>query len=101
DAGTGCLACCCPCIVFGQNMERVKRIQNNGQNSPDACGIHCLLYSAAMCFGLPFIAGCYGRDQLRKATNTADDYVQDFVCHLCCSPCALAQEKIELDSLGK
>lgn len=53
----GCVACWCPCIVYGQNKTRVEHLETQGYPHPeggDSCGgdcwLHCLL-TACVGFG--------------------------------------------------
>lgn len=64
DIGTCCLACCCPCVVFGQNKEMA------GQDFGTNCMIHGFMI---YCFGAigGALVACQPRMQLMKTVHLA------------------------------
>ncbi|KAL2912329.1 hypothetical protein HK105_208176 [Polyrhizophydium stewartii] len=90
DFGTCLMACFCPCVVYGQNQQRAE-------NKDGSCMDCCIYYCAAE-FGFHSCIGCYGRGKIKERTNVVNDSsMGDCFTHLCCAPCALTQEKRELD----
>ncbi|KAL2912332.1 hypothetical protein HK105_208179 [Polyrhizophydium stewartii] len=91
DIGTCFLACFCPCVVYGQNQQRA--------HNKDGCFMDCCIYYCAAEFGCHSCIGCYGRGQVRERSNVANgSSVGDCCVHICCTPCALTQEKRDLDA---
>ncbi|KAJ8324226.1 hypothetical protein BDV3_001912 [Batrachochytrium dendrobatidis] len=93
DFGTCILSCCCPCVTYGQNLQRAE--------GKDGCCMDATFYLFTMFCGLHSCCGCYGRGRVRHATNITEGSVGDCCAHLFCAPCALTQEKRELDSCGR
>ena len=65
-----CKACLCPCVVFGENMERVgsdQMFQGNKLDAITAFGSLCCLQSL-FCCTLPFVSmvAFPGRQSIRK-----------------------------------
>jgi Cys-rich protein (TIGR01571 family) len=108
DCGGCILACCCPCIVYGQNME-------NALGMSSSCAMNGLVYLAAMCLpaligcpGLCCFVTCNGRKQIdtvlagqSNGQTTREDDMHACCCHYWCEPCALAQEKRAIDAWRK
>jgi len=103
----GCGACCkaffCPCILFGETMEKLAATTDNvyiKDKNPN-----CILY-AALCFvtfywyWLPL--GLYhgwARNLIRhKGEFNFDTYLEDFAVAWCCNCCAVHQEHKQMQS---
>lgn len=90
DCGICCVACWCPCITYGQNVQKFDR--NQGWEVP------CLMY-----FGLNWIAAagfvlsCLKRGEIRNRFGIPGDACQDCCCHFWCTACVLTQEQLELE----
>ena len=58
-AWLGFLACCCPCIVYGRNKNRVEYMNANGQPDPDhgggCCSSNCALDCLLIHFGFNWL----------------------------------------------
>ncbi|KAH6563525.1 hypothetical protein BASA62_008488 [Batrachochytrium salamandrivorans] len=92
--GTCIIACFCPCVTYGQNQQRAE--------NKEGCFMDAAMYCIASSCGFQSCIGCMGRGHVRAVSNiTNDSSVADCLTHLCCSPCALTQEKRELDIIGK
>jgi Cys-rich protein (TIGR01571 family) len=84
-----------PCAVIGQNEE-----MKTGATGSGCCCTTCLAC------GMFLLSGCFWpiwpaylaqqRTATRLHMSIAGDSCEDFMCHLCCSPCALTQENIEI-----
>lgn len=85
DFGTFMVACCCPCITYGQNMDLLTKA---GSCSPGF--IYCLCQYIRCCLGSS------ERGQLRAKYAIPGGGCEDCCMHCFCVPCALAQENREL-----
>ncbi|KAI5888267.1 PLAC8-domain-containing protein [Schizophyllum commune H4-8] len=98
---TLCLACCCPCIVYGHNQRRFHHLRRHGTSDLEssascggrACWIHCLLTSFIGCgwiLQIPF------RRRVRRRYSIRGSLLGDCCASFWCNPCALTQEALEL-----
>lgn len=72
DCGTCCLACFCPCFVYGQVKQRIDHLQKTGSPDPEyggsGCGGSCCAYgTVAAVVGLGWIF------QVRKTKCNSGD----------------------------
>lgn len=93
DMGVCCLTCWCPCVTYGDNVEKVS----DGQSS---CCIWGTLYCLAMgmayfCVPLNCCLQCGPRGDIRRAYGLVED-PNDCLVSCCCSYCALCQEARQL-----
>ncbi|KAJ3271952.1 hypothetical protein HDV01_006086 [Terramyces sp. JEL0728] len=93
EMGTCLLSCCCPCVVYGQNQQAL--------NNKDSWFVDCFIYYCAAQFGFHSCLGCVGRQNIRSQRQINGSSVNDCCIHFCCTPCALTQERIELQKAGK
>ncbi|KAI9099436.1 PLAC8 family-domain-containing protein [Phlyctochytrium arcticum] len=91
DIGTCIFACCFPCYVYGTNKQALNR--NSG------CVGDCCVYSLTMGCGCAPCVGSGGRGSVRAKYNITGGSCGDLLAHCCCAPCALTQEKREIDSM--
>ncbi|CAI7777354.1 unnamed protein product [Closterium sp. NIES-54] len=102
------LGCFCPCVLFGQNVQRL-----HGRQCFGPCVMHCLLggcivwaaYStlgpgAFWCTPISCYA-CNYRSELRAKYHLKAEPAGDCPTHFLCHPCALCQEHRELQSRPK
>ncbi|KAI6670523.1 hypothetical protein NL676_005408 [Syzygium grande] len=88
------VACCFPCITFGQIAEIVDR----GSTS---CGTSGLLYGGIQfLIGCPCLLSCTYRTKLRNRFNLIESPAPDWITHFFCECCALSQEYRELKNRG-
>jgi Cys-rich protein (TIGR01571 family) len=100
-SGTCCLACFCPCIVYGQNKARLKHLLLHGASHPqhggsyysDDCFQHGCL--TVLC-GIGWALQISTRKKTRLRYNIAGTDLEDCGTSLCCGPCALTQESKEM-----
>lgn len=90
--GTCCLACCCPCVVYGKNQQRAAK--------KEGCFSDCLIFCLASSCGLHCCVGANGRGIIRGMRGINGGFLGDCCAHFCCGPCALTQERRELESVG-
>ncbi|KAF5386273.1 hypothetical protein D9757_008591 [Collybiopsis confluens] len=102
ETDTCCMACFCPCIVYGRNKTRLDHLSNHGLPEPEGgttggeCAAHALVTS------LFCMAGCAMQAPLRSTIR--DRYsirgsgAGDLCTSICCYPCALTQEHIEISA---
>ena len=79
---TCCLACCCPCIVYGKTRQRFAK--------ENCCGACCL------CSLLPCLFLVKTRGDIREKYGIEGSCIGDCCTHLCCGCCALVQESREV-----
>ncbi|KAI4522511.1 PLAC8-domain-containing protein [Schizophyllum commune Loenen D] len=101
DRKTLCLACFCPCIVYGHNQRRYHHLRRHGL--PDSefitscggrgCWIHCLLTSFVGC---GWILQIPLRRRVRRRYLIRGNILSDCCTSFWCNPCALTQEALEL-----
>ncbi|KAI3432042.1 uncharacterized protein J3R85_007710 [Psidium guajava] len=88
------VACCLPCVTFGQIAEIVDR----GSTS---CGTSGLLYGGIQfLIGCPCLLSCTYRTKLRHRFNLIESPAPDWISHFFCECCALSQEYRELKNRG-
>ncbi|KAJ6506062.1 PLAC8 family-domain-containing protein [Mycena vulgaris] len=109
SAGTCCFALFCPCVVYGQNTQRLRHLAEQGSPDPDggsfssgACWGHCLLNTF---LGAGCVLQCMNRGEARTRYSVDGGGAGDFCASVCCGPCDLTQvaREIELEehSYGK
>ncbi|KAI0059726.1 PLAC8-domain-containing protein, partial [Artomyces pyxidatus] len=109
DCGACCLACWCPCILYGKNRQRLHHLQVQGFPRPDggdSCNSHCwascLLTSTVGC---GWILNISLRSDIRARYRIRGSGCGDCCSSFWCFPCDLVQEhrEIELEerSFGK
>lgn len=90
DMGTTCLTCWCPCITFGEIFQDIYDV-------PTILG--CLLYT--FCGSFRCCLSVLNRWGLRKKYNIDGERDKDFCLDICihwwAHPCALCQERRELE----
>jgi Cys-rich protein (TIGR01571 family) len=113
-----CMSCCCPCMVYGQNRQRLDHLQDTDTVDPEhggsGCGADCCMHLAlnVMCgFGwvlqvstdccssqLYVKNGCQlgQRATLRARYHIDGSPVNDCLTAFFCTPCELTQESREL-----
>ncbi|KAJ3048472.1 hypothetical protein HK097_010508 [Rhizophlyctis rosea] len=83
--------CCAPC-AYGQNQQKLHKT--------DGCIGDCCIYTLAAACGCHSCVGAYGRGAVRNKHGIEGGIVGDWCAHLCCTPCALTQEKMEMEARG-
>ncbi|KAL3719412.1 hypothetical protein ACJRO7_004383 [Eucalyptus globulus] len=88
------VACCFPCVTFGQIAEIVDR----GSTS---CGTSMLLYGGIQfLIGCPCLLSCTCRTKLRNRFNLIKSPAPDCITHFFCECCALSEGYRELKNRG-
>jgi Cys-rich protein (TIGR01571 family) len=96
----------CPCITFGRNYGRMSEGNANLTVGKDGATVMYLLgWIIMICFSWMFVGvigivwvvllGSYLRKRVRDRFGIAQE--TDCCYHLCCTPCALAQEERHLN----
>ncbi|KAI9508238.1 PLAC8 family-domain-containing protein [Russula earlei] len=104
DCSSTCSLCCwatfCPCVVYGQNKQRLRHLQyegvalsNGGSRVSSDCRAFCC--SALPCFYWVFQMG--GRTNVRNRYDIRGNSFEDFLSSVLCVPCALTQESREIE----
>ncbi|KAJ7587033.1 PLAC8 family-domain-containing protein [Mycena floridula] len=99
DAGTCFTAWCCPCIVYGQNKQRLDHLAMKGYPDPEhggCCTGDCMIHALASCCGFGCILACANRGSIRARYRIQGGSFGDFFSAWCCAPCELTQESQEL-----
>ncbi|RUS19008.1 PLAC8 family-domain-containing protein, partial [Endogone sp. FLAS-F59071] len=92
DCGLCIQTCCCPCITYGQNKDKML-----GDGSCFAHGaVFCLLVALTGSIG-SCILGFMNRGEVRARYGIQGDGCSDCMTHCCCSCCALIQEGREIN----
>ncbi|KAL1744593.1 PLAC8 family-domain-containing protein [Schizophyllum fasciatum] len=102
DLATCALIPCCPCIVYGQNKRRYRRLERHGSPNSEAsascgggaCWVHCLLTSLTGC-GWALQVSRHG--VIRWLYRIRGSILHDCCVSFWCNPCALTQESMELE----
>ncbi len=90
DLGSCCLTCCCPCVQYGMNHEKVHK---------DGCCMQGLLFCLLSCCGLSCCIHSALRSNVRQKYNIPEGCSD--CCTTCfCSGCAICQEARELKDRG-
>jgi len=88
DPASCCMAFCFPCVLYGQNAEKIDG---------SGCFCNCCLYACCMaCYGCQCLVHAGKRTGLRIKYNLRPDPCDDCCVAWCCSCCALSQEAREL-----
>ena len=111
----------CPCIVFGKNKQRLRNLKTHGTPLPgggDCCDGDCCFYCGLGLFGLgwvlqvcldvdkmhihgpsnlPASAQVGSRGDVRDRYNIRGGTCGDCCSSWCCAPCALTQERREIE----
>ncbi|KAI9509149.1 PLAC8 family-domain-containing protein [Russula earlei] len=96
-----CWAVFCPCDVHARTKRRFIHIENygvplQGEINPfneDCCVYYCLYYSAH--WNPPQMT--FGRGNVRRRYGIRGHPTDDFLASFFCRPCALAQERREVE----
>ncbi|CAG8514495.1 8868_t:CDS:2 [Ambispora leptoticha] len=92
NMGDCCLACWCPCIIYGKTKSKADGSDETAQ---------CCCFFCAMCIGFWCCLGTVNRGDLRNKKNIQGGLIEDAAIWWCCTPCALVQEHQEFsDSRG-
>ncbi|KAJ7282035.1 PLAC8-domain-containing protein [Mycena rebaudengoi] len=100
--GTCCFACWCPCVVYGQNKQRMNHLRDYGSPDPDAgsfgngaCMAHCCL---TFCTGFGgAILQAIHRGEVRSRYSVDGSGIVDCLASFCCSACDLTQVSGEIE----
>ncbi|KAM0790535.1 hypothetical protein ACM66B_003405 [Microbotryomycetes sp. NB124-2] len=98
DFGGFLKSCCCPCISYGENYERLSSLSKTGRPAADpSCGTMGWAFCAVHCFtGCAWILDLIQRGNLRERYNIQGSGGADCCTSFCCLPCSLEQQKREL-----
>ncbi|KAF8891469.1 PLAC8 family-domain-containing protein [Gymnopilus junonius] len=105
NLGTCCNALWCPCMVYAGNKARVEYLDEKDGVLPDEergtcsgdCWIHGLLTVFTGCVG-GWVLQIPTRTSIRHRYAIAGDGLDDCCAVMCCcAPCALAQERREIE----
>lgn len=81
------LSCCCPCVQYGMNKEKVDN---------DSCFMSGLIYCCLMSCRLQCLVHMNLREGIRNKFGIQGSTMSDFLLTWCCQCCALAQEAGQL-----
>ncbi|KAF6758294.1 PLAC8-domain-containing protein [Ephemerocybe angulata] len=97
--GTCLLACCLPCMVYGDVKTRKDHLENHGTALPNQsyCSGDCALHGLATVFGLGCIFQMIQRTSIRKRYNISGNGCDDCCIACWCTSCELTQESMEVE----
>jgi len=96
--GLCCGSMWCPCVVYGKSRQRLRSLQTQGIPLPDdgeTCDSHCILF--AVVGGNSWAMQIHTREELRERYAIRGDTAGDCLTLWCCRPCALTQERREIE----
>ncbi|KAH9969283.1 PLAC8 family-domain-containing protein [Lactifluus volemus] len=98
--GLCCLAVWCPCVVFSKTKQRLDSLhyqgtplQDSGETFTVGCYFYGLLCPCCQGWGLQVD----NRTTIRDRYGIRGNYLSDFFTSWFCSPCALTQERREIE----
>ena len=90
DPASCCMAWCFPCVLFGQNAQKIDG---------SGCFCNCCLYACCMaCYGCQCLVHAGKKTGLRIKYNLRPEPCDDCLVAWCCPCCALSQEARELQA---
>ncbi|KAI0305344.1 PLAC8-domain-containing protein [Multifurca ochricompacta] len=100
ECGLCCWATWCPCVVYGKNKERLRNLQDQGVPLPGGGERHtddCCVYGALNFPGYGWVLQISTRADIRNRYGIRGDGNGDCFASGCCTPCALTQERREIE----
>ena len=91
DCGSCCLSCCCPCIQYGLNVEKLDG---------SSCAANCCLYYLCLQISCCCLVHAGKRTALRARYGLQEDCCNDCCVTWLCACCAIAQEAREMQVRG-
>ncbi|KAK3936579.1 PLAC8 family-domain-containing protein [Diplogelasinospora grovesii] len=88
-----CMACWCPCIVFGRTYHRL-RIDGDLEGY-EKVNDSCLLWFLCSWFGCEWVPQAMQRADIRRKYKLRGNACEDFCCACCCPCCDLVQQEKE------
>eukprot|EP00727_Mastigamoeba_balamuthi_P004504 m51a1_g14051 hypothetical protein (107) ;mRNA; f:1196002-1196496 len=92
DCGGCILSYFCPCVVHGQNVEKMGQgpcLESSG----------CFIHGALFWCCCPVIVLAIHRGQIQKKYGISESgFVGNCLVSWCCTPCVIAQHKREIDA---
>jgi Cys-rich protein (TIGR01571 family) len=98
--GLYCCATWCPCVVYSKTRQRLRSLQYQGHplaGGGDRYSDHCCIYTALLFIGHPWIMQVQPRAEIRERYAIRGNIINDWLASLCCNPCALTQERREVE----
>ncbi|KAF8977114.1 PLAC8 family-domain-containing protein [Cyathus striatus] len=102
DCGTFCLSWFFPCITYSNIKHRYEHLNDKGYPDPEhggsCCTSDCFFHGCITAFcGAGFIFQMSNRSNIRRRYNIKGGGCGDCCTALCCTPCELTQESLELE----
>ncbi|KAI0053145.1 PLAC8-domain-containing protein [Auriscalpium vulgare] len=102
DCGTCCLACWCPCVVYGKNKQRIDYLERRGTPRPDGgatFSADCTMHALAGCLGgWGWVLQIGSRGEVRTRYNIRGTVFEDCCISFWCNGCDLVQEHREIQA---
>ncbi|KAH9993552.1 PLAC8 family-domain-containing protein [Russula vinacea] len=102
DCFSTCGLCCasvwCPCIVYSKNKQRMHSLQAQGTRlvgDGDTCDSNCLIY--CVLGNCSWVLQIPAREEIRERYGIRGSTLSDCFASWCCRPCALTQERREIE----
>ncbi|KAF8467961.1 PLAC8-domain-containing protein [Russula ochroleuca] len=94
-------SCFCPCVVYTKNRQRMHSLQNQGNrlaSGGEYCDCNCCLYLGIdVCSSLSWVLQVPLRAEIRGRYRIRGDACRDCLVSCFCRPCALTQERREIE----
>jgi len=100
SCGICCNSLCCPCTVYSKNKQRLRNLMNHDAPLPgggDACNCDCCCFFGLCLVGLPCILQMGTRRDVRDRYGIRGGACRDCCSSWLCGPCALTQERREIE----
>jgi len=98
--GLCCFATWCPCFVYTHNKQHLRSLQANNAPLPpgtEQTDADCCIYCGLTYCSLSWILQLGPREDIRLRYAVRGDAVTDCLISAFCRPCALTQERRELE----
>ncbi|KAI0053148.1 PLAC8-domain-containing protein [Auriscalpium vulgare] len=101
EMSTCCLACWCPCVMYGKNKQRLHHLQHQGTPHPEhgeAFSSDCFVYGCINgCAGLGCLLQFGTRKETRDRYGIRGGFGDQCLGSCLCGICGLVQESREID----
>ncbi|KAI0279926.1 PLAC8-domain-containing protein [Russula aff. rugulosa BPL654] len=104
DCFDRCGLCCwstwCPCVVFSKNKQRLKSLRTQGTplvGGGETYDSNCCIYGGLDITGYSWVMQLRTREEIRDRYGIHGAVSGDCFSSWCCRPCALTQERREIE----
>ncbi|KAI0249606.1 PLAC8 family-domain-containing protein [Lactifluus subvellereus] len=104
DCFNACGLCCwatwCPCVVYCKSKQRLRSLQDHGvplSGDGERYNNDCCIYGLLNIPGYGWVLQIKTRSDIRNRYGIRGDTTGDCLASCLCNPCALTQERRELE----